>query len=76
LHGVNTSRVPVQVDTVGTLMVPTQDLEQHTSDLEGLGVAINCIHQFNDLRGEDVQTLIVWGADSSTTNLDKVISGL
>jgi plastocyanin len=71
-----TSNAPVQLDTVGTLMVPTQDLEQHTSDLESLGVAIDSTHTFNDLRGGDMQTLIVWGADSSTTNLEEVISGL
>lgn len=71
-----TSNDSERVDTVGTLMVPTQDLEQHISDLETLGVAIHSTHTFNDLRGGDTQTLIVWGADSSTTNLDGVISGL
>jgi plastocyanin len=71
-----TSNAPIQVDTVGALMVPTQDLEQHISDLESLGVAIDNTHTFKDLRGDDSQTLLVWGADSSTTNLDKVISGL
>ena len=69
------------VDTIGTYMVPTQDLETYISELTDKGFVINSMQDFKDLRGGqkgtgDTQTLLVWGADSSATNLDQVISGL
>ena len=54
------------MDTVGTLMVPTEDLATYTSDLEDRGFSILGTHNFDDIRSEDQQTLIVWGASSST----------
>jgi hypothetical protein len=73
-------------DTVGILMVPTQDIQTYTTDLENRGFAINSAHNFMDLRGGqsgtgDEQTLIVWtttGMDLSTieTNLQEFSSEL
>jgi plastocyanin len=73
-------------DTVGILMVPTQDIQTYTTDLENRGFTINSSHNFMDLRGGqsgtgDEQTLIVWtaiGMDLSTiaTNLQEFSSGL
>jgi|SRR5215207_2605565 len=69
------------IDTVGTYMVPTQDLDAYVSELTDRGFVINSMHNFKDLRGGqegtgDTQTLIVWGADSSAVNLDNIISTL
>jgi len=73
-------------DTIGVLMVPTQDIQTYTTDLENRGFNINSTHNFKDLRGGqsgtgDEQTLIVWtstGADLSTIakNLEEFSSGL
>lgn len=73
-------------DTVGILMVPTQDIQTHTTDLESRGFNIDSSHNFADLRGGqsgtgDEQTLIVWttsGMDSSAiaSNLQEISSGL
>ena len=74
------------VDTVGILMVPTQDIQTYTTDLESRGFNIDSTHNFKDLRGGqsgtgDEQTMIVWttaGMDLSTiaTNLLGFSSGL
>ena len=73
-------------DTVGVLMVPTQDIQTYTTDLESRGFTIDSTHNFKDLRGGqsgtgDEQTLIVWtttGMDMSNmaTNLQEFSSGL
>lgn len=52
-------------DTVGLLMVPTQDISQYTSDLQSRGYVLDSMHNFQDLRGGqsgtgNEQTLIVW----------------
>lgn len=65
------------VNTVGVLMVPTQDIETYVAEIENSGLAIDSMHDFNDLRGGqkgtgDVQTLIVWTSDQ--TDLNSVIS--
>ena len=65
-------------DTVGILMVPTQDIQTYTTDLENRGFNIDSTHNFKDLRGGqsgtgDEQTLIVWttsGIDLSTIGLN------
>jgi hypothetical protein len=72
--------------TVGILMVPTQDIQTYTTDLESRGFTIDSTHNFKDLRGGqsgtgDEQTLIVWttaGMDLPTlaTNLQEFSSGL
>ena len=64
------------MDTVGTLMVPTEDLATYTSDLEDRGFSILGTHNFDDIRSEDQQTLIVWGASSSTNSLENIASQL
>jgi hypothetical protein len=77
---------PNSADTVGILMVPTQDIQSYTTDLESRGFGIDSTHNFKDLRGGqngtcDEQTLIVWttgGKDLSTiaSNLQEFSSGL
>jgi len=57
-------------DTIGILMVPTQDISQYTSDLQNRGFVIDSMHNFQDLRGGqsgtgDEQTLIVWRAPTN-----------
>ena len=52
-------------DTVGVLMVPTQDISQYTTDLQNRGFLLDSVHNFQDLRGGqsgtgDEQTLVVW----------------
>ena len=73
-------------DTVGVLMVPTQNIQLYTTDLESRGFDIDSTYNFKDLRGGqsgtgDEQTLIVWktaGMDLSNiaTNLQEFSSGL
>lgn len=68
----------VNIDTVGTFMVPAQDLNEHILDLKSRGFGIDSIHTFQDLRGGQEgtgpqQTLIVWTADSQMS-LDKILS--
>ncbi|MGE5661238.1 MAG: hypothetical protein ACM3X1_03220, partial [Ignavibacteriales bacterium] len=38
-------------DTVGVLMVPTQDIQVYTTDLENRGFNIDSTYNFKDLRG-------------------------
>jgi len=66
-------------DTVGTLMVPAQDLDQYVSTLTSKGFTIDSTHTFEDLRGGQKgtgpeQTYIVW--TTSGMNLDQVLSVL
>ena len=73
-------------NTVGVLMVPTQNIQLYTTDLESRGFDIDSTYNFKDLRGGqsgtgDEQTLIVWktaGMDLSNiaTNLQEFSSGL
>jgi plastocyanin len=75
--GNNTDQTSANIDTVGTLMVPTEDLTTYTSDLGNGGISVLSTHNFNDIRGGDPQTLITWGASSSGTNsLQNVFSHL
>lgn len=64
------------IDTVGTLMVPTEDLATYTSDLEDRGFSILSTHNFDDIRSEDQQTLMVWGTSSGTNSLENIASHL
>jgi plastocyanin len=57
-------------ETVGILMVPTQDISQYTRDLQNRGFLVDSVHNFQDLRGGqsgtgDEQTLIVWRAPTN-----------
>ncbi|MGB7881739.1 MAG: hypothetical protein WBL44_03375, partial [Nitrososphaeraceae archaeon] len=38
-------------ETVGILMVPTQDISRYTSDLQNRGFLLDSVHNFQDLRG-------------------------
>jgi hypothetical protein len=64
------------LDTIGTLMVPTEDLATYSSDLEGRGLSVLSTHNFDDIRSEDQQTLIMWGASSGTNSLENIASQL
>jgi len=53
------------IDTVGIMMVPTQDIEDYISQITGAGITVDNTYDFKDLRGGqegtgDTQTLIVW----------------
>jgi hypothetical protein len=60
--------------TTGLLMVPTEDLAQHTQELQSSSFVIDSTHNFSDLREGDEQTLVVWKApensDTSTITAD------
>jgi plastocyanin len=67
------------VDTVGVLMVPTQDKNDYIQHVKDGGLTVDSTHDFSDLRGGqkgtgDVQTLIVWTSEGK--DLNSVISTL
>jgi plastocyanin len=73
----STDQPSANIDTVGTLMVPTGDLPTYTSDLENGGFSILSTYNFNDIRAGDPQTLIICGTSSSGTNsLENIVSQL
>ena len=75
--GISTDQPNANINTVGTLMVPTGDLPTYTSDLENGGFSILTTYNFNDIRSGDPQTLIIWGTSSSGTNsLENIVSQL
>ena len=63
------------IDTVGILMVPTQDIDNYIQQITDAGITVDNTYDFKDLRGGqegtgDTQTLIVWttgGKDLSQT---------
>ena len=66
-------------DTVGLLMVPTQDIQSYTTNLQNRGFAIDSTHNFKDLRGGqsgtgDEQTLVVW--TTSGIPLSNIVANL
>jgi hypothetical protein len=74
--GNNTGRSTSDIDTVGTLMVPTEDLSIYASDLENGGISVLSTHNFNDIRAGDPQTLITWGTSSGINSLESIVSQL
>jgi len=61
------------IDTVGVLMVPTQDIDTYVQDIQNAGLTIDSRYDFKDLRGGqkgtgDVQTLIVWTSAGKDLN--------
>lgn len=75
--GSSTDQPSANIDTVGTLMVPTGDLPTYTSDLEDGGFSILSTYNFNDIRAGDPQTLIIWGTSSAgTSSLENIVSQL
>lgn len=78
-ESLTSSSAPGTVDTVGVLMVPSQDIQTYTSDLSDRGFAIDSTHNFKDLRGGqsgtgDEQTLIVW--TTSGMSLSDIVTNL
>ncbi|MGA7369112.1 MAG: hypothetical protein WBX01_08280 [Nitrososphaeraceae archaeon] len=71
-----TDQSNANIDTVGTLMVPTEDLLTYTSNLENGGISVLSTHNFNDIRAGDPQTLITWGTSSGTNSLENIVSQL
>jgi hypothetical protein len=61
--------------TVDLLMVPTEDLAQHTQDLQSRGFVIDSTHNFFDLREGDEQTLVAWKAPENS-DISTVLVGL
>jgi hypothetical protein len=70
----NTTGTLGKDDTVGTLMVPTEDLDMYVQDLTSKGFTTDSTYNFNDIRAGDEQTLLVW--TSSGKNPIEVISAL
>lgn len=67
------------IDTVGILMVPTQDIDDYISQITSAGITIDNTYDFKDLRGGqkgtgDTQTLIVW--TTSGKDLNETLSSL
>jgi len=67
------------IDTVGVLMVPTQDIDTYVKEIQNAGLTINSQYDFKDLRGGqkgtgDTQTLIVW--TSSGKDLNTIIPSI
>ena len=61
------------IDTVGILMVPTQDIDKYVQEIQNAGLTVDSRHDFKDLRGGqkgtgDVQTLIVWTSAGKDLN--------
>lgn len=62
---ISSSSSSSNVDTVGILMVPTQDIDEYISQITAAGITVDNTYDFKDLRGGqegtgDTQTLIVW----------------
>lgn len=61
----STSSNSSSIDTVGILMVPTQDIDDYIAQITDAGITVDNTYDFQDLRGGqegtgDTQTLIVW----------------
>jgi plastocyanin len=61
------------IDTVGILMVPTQDIDKYVQEIQNAGLTVDSRHDFKDLRGGqkgtgDVQTLVVWTSAGKDLN--------
>ncbi|MGB7955933.1 MAG: hypothetical protein WCF23_18315 [Candidatus Nitrosopolaris sp.] len=78
-NSTTTSTVNTNIDTVGTYMVPTQDLSKDVAALTTKGISVYSTFTYNDARGGQKgtgpqQTLVIW--TSSGMPVDKVISAL
>jgi plastocyanin len=73
-NSINPTSVQGNADTAGVLMVPASDVDTYVQDLKGNGFAIDSTHNFNDIRADDQQVLLVW--TTSGIGLDKVVSTL
>lgn len=75
----STSSNSSSIDTVGILMVPTQDIDDYISQITDAGITVDNTYDFKDLRGGqqgtgDTQTLIVW--TTSGKDLGETLSSL
>lgn len=66
-------------DTVGVLMVPTQDIDSYIQQITSAGITVDNTYDFKDLRGGqkgtgDTQTLIVW--TTANKDLNETLSSL
>ncbi len=66
-------------DTVGIIMVPTQDIDDYIQQITGAGITVDNTFDFKDLRGGqegtgDTQTLIVW--TTGDKDLSQTLSSL
>ena len=67
------------IDTVGVLMVPTQDIDSYIQQITDAGITVDNTYDFKDLRGGqkgtgDTQTLIVW--TTANKDLNETLSSL
>jgi len=70
---VTSSEGNTAIDTVGVLMVPTQDIDKYVQEIQNAGLTVDSRHDFKDLRGGqkgtgDVQSLIVWTSAGKDLN--------
>ncbi|MGE0691423.1 MAG: hypothetical protein AB7O87_12630 [Candidatus Nitrosocosmicus sp.] len=66
-------------DTVGLIMVPTQDIANYIQQINSAGITVDNTYDFKDLRGGqkgtgDTQTLIVW--TTANKDLNETLSSL
>ncbi|KAA2280439.1 hypothetical protein [Candidatus Nitrosocosmicus sp. SS] len=66
-------------DTVGLIMVPTQDITNYIQQINSAGITVDNTYDFKDLRGGqkgtgDTQTLIVW--TTANKDLNETLSSL
>jgi plastocyanin len=70
------------IDTVGIIMVPTQDIDSYIQQITAAGITVDNTYDFKDLRGGqkgtgDTQTLIVWTtANKALTETLSALSSL
>lgn len=67
------------IDTVGIIMVPTQDIDSYIQQITSAGITVDNTYDFKDLRGGqkgtgDTQTLIVW--TTANKDLGETLSSL
>lgn len=67
------------IDTIGVIMVPTQDIDSYIQQLTSAGITVDNTYDFKDLRGGqkgtgDTQTLIVW--TTTEKDLNETLSSL
>jgi len=67
------------IDTIGVIMVPTQDIGTYVKQIIDAGIIVDNTYDFKDLRGGqkgtgDTQTLIVWS--TANKDLNETLSSL
>ncbi len=77
--GTSTNSNSSNIDTVGVLMVPTQDIDSYIKQITDAGINVDNTYNFKDLRGGqkgtgDTQTLIVW--TTANKDLNETLSSL